>query len=193
MKLHIALPLAIGTISIAMSLTANAENQSETYFHADNYISGPKIYLGPLLGAGILGNDGGSHLGYGLLAGYRISPYWAAGAFFEHIGRGTINVTTPTGATTTDASLNVYGGEISYFVPPAPGLQAGIRAGLGTESTTVNNVDDSSTSLYFGPKLSYDYVLGGGISVGGDGSILLGTGSNAPTVSHVMATLKIWI
>jgi hypothetical protein len=145
--------------------------------------------VGAQLGAGLLSNGGGSHVGFGVIANYKLSPYWMAGGFFNYIGRGSIN----TGGQTADANLKFFGGELNYhFAEMFPGLQMGGKLGLGVSSETVGAASNSSTDIYYGPKIAYDYGLGGGLSLGGEANVLFTTADDASTATNLLAALKLW-
>jgi hypothetical protein len=145
--------------------------------------------VGAQLGAGLLSDGGGSHLGFGVIANRKLNPYWMAGGFFNYIGRGSIEV----GTASADANLKFFGGELNYlFADMVPGLQVGGKVGLGVASQSIGSVSSSSTDLYFGPKLAYDYGLGGGLSLGGEGNILFTTADDTSTATQILAALKLW-
>src|SRR4051794_3691279 len=107
--------LVLGGLGLTAACPAFASMTSQSEFSPENFGSASKIDIGGMAGAGILSNSGGSHLGFGLTAGYRFDPFWQAAAFFNHIDRGTIRgaETGVLGAANTDATLNLYGAEIN--------------------------------------------------------------------------------
>lgn len=180
---------AFALTSLLVALPATASLQSSEDFRPDEFGSASKLYLGVGLGAGTLSDSGGSHLSYGARAGYRYDPYWSLGLMLERLNRGTI--VTPAGS--ADSNITFLGPELNYFVGFAPGLQVGAAVANGHSSTNIAGSSTSDDFLYYGPSISYDQAIGGGVSVGGRANVLFSASDNTNDVVNVGGVIKLWL
>ena len=79
------------------------------------------------------------------------------------------------------------------------GFQLGIRTGLFSVSTNASvtvdsstaTIEDSSTHLFFSPRVSYDHMFGR-FSLGGDLSYIISLGETAPNLLSLLCVGKFW-
>jgi hypothetical protein len=192
MKIKMVAAWIMGAIGFTGAGDSFADMTTQADFLPEEFASSRKLDVGVHLGAGVLSQGGGTNLGYGITAGYRLSPYWGVAASFDRVDRGTVTA-AETGSLEVDAALNFYTVEANYFLDSLPGLQFGAKAGLGSDRLKINGTSTTSTNFYYGPRVAYDYMLGGGVSVGGEGNVLLGTGSDTKNATQLLGVVKIWI
>lgn len=184
MKLNLVLTAA----AMSTTLMGSAFYSAPSYAQASsgNSPSSSMLFGGALLGVGFLNNNGGTQLAVGLNGGYKIAPTYSVGGYFTY---------QPSQASAGDSAhlLTVAAEGNYYFDEIVPGLRAGAKAGLGfgTYSPAVGE-GATTTNLAIGPQIGYDYPLGGGLSIGGEGNFLYYTSSPSLNVFNILGNLKYW-
>ncbi len=171
-------------------------------------------YVGGLLGytkgskSSLNNNASGSgRFSFGADAGYFVMPEFSIGAYFLYSSKKE-------GSLTQSIKVLQYGVDGKYaFSGDLEGLQAGAKVGFTTSSIGATNTvlgtipSINLTQFTFGPTVSYDYVIGGGFSLGAELDYLLAlkkkysytVGSTVTEVDakgfaifNALATVKYW-
>jgi hypothetical protein len=156
--------------------------------HADSTVP-PAADVGLLGGVSFANNGIGGQFAWGATAHTRLMPNVDIGAYFSYY----TNSVTLTGGNIAGASYNEHfaqlAGEINYHFDMVPGLYAGGKLGAGFQSNSLVN-STTSTHFLFGPAVGYDYLVGGGVSVGGQFNLLYETSSPNVTATTFVALVK---
>ena len=153
----------------------------------------PNYYIGPEIGLAF----SGTNLNLGVTGGWKYSPDIVLGAFYNYINQGSTSSTNGGTAISANASVNLFGVEAGYLLGGnLQGAQIGAKIGasVASASATVGTVStsNSATSLILGPKVAYDYQIGGNFTAGGEVNLLFTTASGGSTLTDVLGVLKYW-
>ena len=167
-------------------------SESKQQARTERVIDDSNYYLGGNLGVGLIANGGGGHPDFGAIAGIHFNRDFSAGAFFSSVPRGSFDAAETNGAS-VGGSVNYYGLEGQYHVASIPGLQLGAKVALGTSTLDLGGLSNSTTDLYFGPKLAYDYAVSEKFTLGAEGNVLVSGADSARTTATIIAAFKFWI
>lgn len=169
--------------------TPRSETKEER--RTERVIDNSKYYLGGDLGIGLISEGGGGHPGFGGVLGVHWSRDLSAGFFFSRVPRGSFSSNEASG-TEVGGSINYYGLEAQYHIERIPGLQMGLKTAIGDNRVEINNTSTSSTDLYYGPKLGYDFAFSERMTIGAEASVLFSAAENARSTAELIASLKYW-
>lgn len=142
--------------------------------------------VGFLVGPAFANHDIGTNITWGLTAHYNLLPQINVGLYYN---RYTHDTTVP-GGTKFTTSLNNIAAEANYlFTDTLEGAYAGAKLGLGITSRDLDNATDEY-HVVFGPAIGYDYMLGNGISAGGQLNVLWTTGNPFFSDTNLLFVLK---
>jgi hypothetical protein len=141
---------------------------------------------GILVGAAFANHDIGTHVTWGLTTHYNLLPEINVGLYYNRYS----NDTTVPGGTKFTTSYNNIAAEANYlFKDMLEGAYAGAKFGLAITSVDLPNASDRY-NVVFGPAIGYDYMIGNGISAGGQFNILWTTGDPVFADTNLLFVLK---
>ena len=156
--------------------------------------------FGLLLGA-ILPSGSNAAIATGVTLHYKFwGQRWRAGAFFRRYGvrLRTQASDTEVSASTTD---NAFGGELVYFFDSSlEGFNAGVRTGISAvgitaqvieSGTTTVDIDNKTSSLFFGPRIGYDHPIGR-FSIGAELSYTFSLGNSGANSADLLIPFRYW-
>jgi hypothetical protein len=144
--------------------------------------------VGGMVGVAFANHDIGTNVTWGLTAHYNLLPQINVGLYYNRYTHDT-TVLAAGGAKYT-TSYNNIAAEANYlFSDELQGLYAGGKLGLAITSKDLANVTDKY-NVVFGPAAGYDYMLGNGISAGGQANILWTTGDPFFSDVNLLFVLK---
>ncbi|MGZ3686882.1 MAG: hypothetical protein ACXVCH_16440 [Bdellovibrionota bacterium] len=147
--------------------------------------------IGPVGGIGFYNSSQGNNFLIGATGHWKPSPKFDVGGYFSYSG---LNGNPPSGVNSVNFSSNLYLilPEVNYHFTEAPGLYAGMKAGLGIYHTNNNGVSTTDGELALGPAVGYDYVIAGtgGLSVGGQLNFINVTTGTAINAVNLIAVVK---
>jgi opacity protein-like surface antigen len=168
------------TMSLIVSiilLLAGSANAGQT--------SASNIYVGPLLGASVVNNSGGTNTTYGLTGGYNFNSQWGVG-----IDLAFSNFTVPSPLT---ANLTTGMITAKYLFTDVQGLFVDLGVGAGTVSVSGTGAAPASTNFTFGPGIGYDYAVSSSWSLGAEGNVLwINNTKPGVNIIQVLVDAKYW-
>jgi len=144
--------------------------------------------IGGLVGVAFANHDIGSHVTWGLTTHYNLLPQLNIGLYYNRYSNDT--TVLGLGGTKFTTSYNNIAAEANYlFTDNLEGLYAGGKVGLAITSVDLPNASDRY-NVVLGPAIGYDYMLGNGISAGGQFNILWTTGDPFFADTNLLFVLK---
>jgi hypothetical protein len=144
--------------------------------------------VGALVGAAFANHNIGTNVTWGLTAHYNLLPQINVGLYYNRYTHDT--TVLEAGGTKFTTSYNNIAAEANYlFTDMLEGAYAGAKLGLAITSQDRPNVTDKY-NVVFGPAVGYDYMLGNGLSAGGQLNILWTTGDPFFSDTNLLFVLK---
>jgi hypothetical protein len=144
--------------------------------------------VGGLVGVAFADHDFGTNVTWGLTAHYNLLPELNVGLYYNRYTHDT--TVLEAGGTKYTTSFNNIALEANYMASGIlEGAYAGAKLGLAITSKDLANATDKY-NVVFGPAVGYDYMLGNGISAGGQLNILWTTGTPFFADTNLLFVLK---
>lgn len=144
-------------------------------------------YIGPL--AGLAFGGGSSVFTIGGKGGVSVTEDMTAGLWANYSSQSVSLL----GANASSKLLTLaVEGDLS-LAQYLEGLKVGAKVGWMRASTSGTGVPDTSSStIALGPSLSYDFPLGGGLTIGGEGNVFFPFSGSFNTLVNLVGVLKWW-